>query len=110
MATKKLNAKAVILKAWKAIAGAETAIHDVTKLDLELTAGRLKRSGDRARVPQEWKDLAKKIRDEQKSLEIPKFREAAFPIFIAELKRRHPNDKRIDLISWAVFKRTYLRK
>lgn len=60
------------------------------------------------RAPQEWKDLAKKIRDDQKSLGTPKFREAAFPIFIAELKKRHPDDKRIALINWEVFKRTYL--
>lgn len=62
------------------------------------------------RAPQEWKDLAKKIRDDQKSLGTPKFREAAYPIFIEELKRLYPEDKRVTHISMDVFKRTYLGK
>ena len=77
MTTKKLNAKAVILKAWKAIAGAEATLHDTTKLDLELTANKLElkekklsRPGPRgprkSNIPEEHKDLAKKIAAEEK--------------------------------------------
>lgn len=64
--------------------------------------------GREARAPQEWKDLAKKIRDEQKAMETPKFREVAYKLFLAELKRLYPEDNRVTHISWDAFKKTYL--
>ncbi len=70
---------------------------------------KLKRDGPRkGRVPPEWKDLAKKIRDEQKAIGTRKFREVAYTLFLEELKRLHPEDKRVQLITRDVFFKTYL--
>lgn len=89
MATKKLNAKAVILRAWKAIAGAETAIHDVTKLDLELTASKLKRGGSRkSKIPQEQLDLVLAIAAEEKQRQVHGYRKRV----ISRLKKEHGID------------------
>lgn len=80
-------------------------------LDLSDAQDKLQRSGDREkRAPEEWKLIAKKIRDHQKDIGTPKFREVAYNLFIEELKRDFPDDKRIAHISWDAFIKTYLGK
>ena len=78
-------------------------------LDLTDAKDRLNRGGDREkRAPEEWKTRAKKIRDHQKAIGTPKFREVAYELFIQELKKDFPEDRRIAHISWDAFKKTYL--